>query len=394
MASNQAQGIEQLECARDPSSWPRKPKYWGKDYCPVLGLDRRAARYTWTVVFVFLLLGLVYLIRETLFIFAVALLFAYLLWPLVNYLDERLPGRSRVPALAIVYCSLVGLLIVVGIEIGSRVVLQANTLAARVPELLANLEQSVEPRVLSAVQTVKETLLSTLRKQLVAHSRELLSLLPNAALNVLSHAGSLVVIILVPILSFFILKDGRAIRRSMLGILTDGSRSDMIQEIAADVHLLLAQYMRALVLLAAAVFVAYGAFFSLIGVPYGILLAAIAFPLEFIPMLGPLAAAVIILMVAGLSGFHHLLWILVFLAVFRVFQDYVLSPHLLSAGTELHPLVVIFGVLAGGQIAGIMGSFLSVPVLATLRIVYRQLQKKPQNSRLPHPTPETVQGSN
>ena len=137
----------------------------------------------------------------------------------MNYLDERLPGRSRVPALAIVYCSLVGLLIVVGIEIGSRVVQQANTLAARVPELLANLEQSVEPLVLPAVQTVKETLFSTLRKQLVGHSRELLSLLPNAALNVLSHAGSLVVIILVPILSFFILKDGRAIRRSILEIL-------------------------------------------------------------------------------------------------------------------------------------------------------------------------------
>jgi len=273
----------------------------------VLGLDRRAAGYAWTVVFVFLLLGLVYLIRETLFIFAVALLFAYLLWPLVNYLDERLPGRSRVPALAIVYCSLVGLLIVIGIEIGSRVVLQANTLAARVPELLANLEQSVEPLVLPAVQTVQETLLSTLRKQLVAHSRELLSLLPNAALNVLSHAGSLVVIILVPILSFFILKDGRAIRSSMLGILTDGARRDMIQDIAGDVHLLLAQYMRALVVLAATAFVAYASFFSAIGVPYGILLAAIAFPLEFIPMVGPLASAVIILMVAVLSGFNHLL---------------------------------------------------------------------------------------
>jgi predicted PurR-regulated permease PerM len=87
-------------------------------------------------------------------------------------------------------------------------------------------------------------------------------------------------------------------------------------------------------------------------------------------------------MVAGLSGFHHLLWILVFLTVFRVFQDYVLAPRLLSAGTELHPLVVIFGVLAGGHIAGIPGSFLSVPVLATLRIVYRQLQKKPLESRL------------
>ena len=350
----------------------------------MLGLDHRAARYTWTVVFIFLLLGVVYLIRETLFIFAVALLFAYLLWPLVNYLDQRLPGRSRIPALAIVYLSLVGLLILIGIEIGSRVVLQANALATRVPELLSKLEPA-EPSASRPLQTVKDTVISTLRKQLVYHSRELLSLLPNAALGVLSHAASLVFIVLVPILSFFFLKDGRAIRSSMLEILADGSRRDMIQEIAADVHLLLAQYMRALVLLAAAAFVAYGSFFSLIGVPYGILLAAIAFPLEFIPMVGPLAAGVIILMVAGLSGFQHLLWILVFLAVFRVFQDYVLSPQLLSAGTELHPLLVIFGVLTGGQIAGIAGSFLSVPVLATLRIVYRQLQKKPLGSRLQFP---------
>ena len=349
----------------------------------MLGLDRRAARYTWTVVFVFLLLGLVYLIRETLFIFAVALLLAYLLWPLVNYLDRRLPGPSRVPALVIVYSALVGLLLFIGIEIGSRVVLEANALATRVPELLSQLEQPAEPIPALPMQTVKHTVISTLRKQIAYHSRDLLSLLPNATLGVLSQAGSLVVIVLVPILSFFFLKDGRSIRTSVLGILADGSRRDMIREIAADVHLLLAQYMRALVLLAAATFVAYALFFSLIGVPYGILLAAIAFPLEFIPMLGPLAAAVIILMVAGLSGFHHLLWILLFLAVFRVFQDYVLSPHLLSEGTEIHPLVVIFGVLAGGQIAGITGSFLSVPVLATLRIVYRQLQKKPN---IPGPT--------
>lgn len=343
----------------------------------MLGLDRRAAGYTWTVVFVFLLLGLVYLIRETLLIFAVALLFAYLLSPLVNYLDQRLPGVSRVPALVIVYVSLVGLLLVIGIEVGSRIVVQANALATRVPELLTKLEAPTEPIPVQTTETVKDTVISTLKKQIAYHSRDILSMLPNAALGVLSHAGSLIVIVLVPILSFFFLKDGRAIRSSLLGILTAGSRRDMIQDIAADVHLLLAQYMRALVVLAAAAFVAYASFFSAIGVPYGILLAAIAFPLEFIPMVGPLAASVIILLVAGLSGFQHLLWILIFLAVFRIFQDYVLSPHLLSRGTELHPLVVIFGVLTGGQIAGITGSFLSVPVLATLRIVYRQLQKKP-----------------
>ena len=121
--------------------------------------------------------------------------------------------------------------------------------------------------------------------------------------------------------------------------------------------MLLAQYMRALVLLGLLASVAYGACFSVMGIPYGILLAAVAFPLEFIPMVGPLAGAAIVLLVAGLSGSPHLLAISLFLVAFRFFQDYVVSPQLLSAGMKLHPLLVIFGVLAGGSIAGVAGSF-------------------------------------
>jgi len=349
------------------------------------GLDRRAASYTWTVLFILLLLAVVYLIRETLFVFALALLFAYLLRPLVYFLDRRLPGRSRAPALAIVYLSIVGLLVAVGIAVFSRVALEANALAMRIPELLSRLEKPVELIASPSLPTFKEAVISTLQKQLVEHSRDLLSLLPNIALGFLSHAGSLMYIVLVPILGFFFLKDGPEFHNSILEMLAAGSRRDEIEDIAADVHLLLAQHMRALVLLAAAAFAAYGLFFSLIGLPYGILLASIAFLLEFIPLLGPLVAAAAILMVAGLSGFHHLLWTLVFLAVFRLFQDYFLSPRLLSKGAKLQPVVVIFGILAGGQIAGIPGSFLAVPVLAILRIVYRQLKKKLLDSTLDRP---------
>jgi predicted PurR-regulated permease PerM len=341
----------------------------------VVGLDLRVARYTWTVAFTLLLLGTLYLIREVLFIFAVALLFAYLLWPLVNFFDRRLPGRSRAPALAIVYLSLVGLLIVIGIETGSRVMVEADALATRVPELVSQLQQPATPTFPSPASTAKSRVAGILRRKLADRSRELLPLLPSAALSVLSHAGNLIFIVLVPILSFFFMKDGREISRDMLGVFAEESRRNLF-EIAADLHLLLARYVRALVFLALAAFAAYGLVLSFIGVPYALLLAAIAFPLEFVPMLGPLVAAGIILTVAGLSGFPHLLWILVFLILFRLFQDYVLSPHLLSTGMQLHPLVVIFGVLAGEAIAGVPGIFLSVPVLATLRIVYRQLQKR------------------
>jgi Predicted permease len=65
----------------------------------------------------------------------------------------------------------------------------------------------------------------------------------------------------------------------------------------------------------------------------------------------------------------------IFLVIYRFFQDYVLSPHLMSEGVELHPLMVIFGALAGEQIAGVWGMFLSVPVIAILRLVIVRIRK-------------------
>ena len=180
------------------------------------GLDRRAASYTWTVLFILLLLVLVYLVRETLFACALALLFSYLLWPLVHCIDRRLPGRSRAPALAIVYSSMVGLLIIIGIAVGSRVVLQADALAQRIPELISRLEKPAEQIASPSLLTFKETILSILQKQLAEHSQDLLSLLPNLVLGFLSHIGSLIYIVLVPVLGFFFLKDGPEFRNSLI----------------------------------------------------------------------------------------------------------------------------------------------------------------------------------
>jgi predicted PurR-regulated permease PerM len=337
----------------------------------MLGIDTRIARYTWTVFFVFLLIVSLYLIRQTLFIFIVALLFAYLLWPLVHFLELRLPGRSKLPSLAIVYLILLIILIAAGVEVGSRIALQAQALGSRVPELLSKLQQPVG----TSGQGLGTKIVAEIQQQLATHSRDLILPISNAIVSLLSHAEILVVIVLVPILSFYFLKDGKMLVSSMLSQISESSRQ-LVNDIADDLHMLLAQYMRAMVLLGLAASLAYATFLSIIGLPFGLLLGAIAFFFEFVPLVGPLTSAVIILLVAGLSGFGHLFWIIVFLAAFRLFQDYVLSPLLVGTGIRLHPLLVIFGVLAGSQMAGIPGAFLSVPVLATLRIIYRQVLKR------------------
>src|SRR6185369_5597795 len=100
----------------------------------MFGIDRHAARATWTAALVVLVLYLIYLIRSTLFIFILALLFAYLLSPLVEFLDRVLPvSRTRTPALLLAYVIFVGLAVLLGIEIGSRVVDQAHKLGTDLP---------------------------------------------------------------------------------------------------------------------------------------------------------------------------------------------------------------------------------------------------------------------
>jgi predicted PurR-regulated permease PerM len=220
-----------------------------------------------------------------------------------------------------------------------------------------------------------QRVLSVLRSEVQQNYKKILETLPQTALKAVGAFANIIFVVVVPILSFFFLKDGRALQRYVVAQVDDALDRSILREIAADLNLLLAGYMRALVLLGLSASVSYGVFFAIIGLPYAVLLAVIAFPLEFIPMVGPLVSTGTILLVAAFSGFHHMLVLMAFLAVYRIIQDYVISPHLMSAGMELHPLLVIFGVFAGEQMAGVPGAFLSVPVMAVLRLLYQRLER-------------------
>ena len=362
----------------------------------MLGIDRRAASYTWTAALVLLLLNLLYLVRATLFVFVLALLFAYLLAPLVSLLDRFLPGnRTRAPALALSYIIFMGLVVFAGTQIGSRVVDEANSLSKKLPDMLASW-QNPGPEPASGARSIQDQAVAWIRQEIVQRSNDFIAALPRAGVKALTFAGNLVFIVIIPILGFFFLKDGGLMRRHILDMIVDEQRRAVLDDLLADIDLMLASYIRALTLLALAAFTAYAIFFSILGVPYAVLLAALAGMLEVIPMVGPLTAGAIIVIVALLSG-SHALAVLVFLLAYRLFQDYILSPHLMSQGVELHPLLVLFGVFAGAEIAGIPGTFLSVPVLALVRVVYIRIRKahlgsqfSPQPEAGPKATPGTA----
>ncbi len=353
----------------------------------MLGVNARAARYTWTAALVFLLLWLVYLMRTTVFVFIVALLFGYLLAPLVDVIDRFLPGkRTRTPALTIAYVILVAALFVGVTQIGSRAVEEANSLAKSMPAKLARFEHP-NASLPDSVNSFKAQIVQKVEDQLSQSSGEIISSLPRAGAEILSVASNLVYLVIVPILGFFFLKDGREIRQRLLEMIDDDRQRALMEVLLADVNLVLAHYMRAILILSLATFTSYSIFFTILRVPYSILLAALVGTLEFIPMIGTFSAAIIIVIVTAVSG-GPVLGALAFLVVYRVFQDYVLSPLLMRAGVELHPLLVLFGVFAGTELVGIPGAFLSVPVLAFIRIIYRFIRQQRLAAGQVHAVPD------
>ena len=340
--------------------------------------DSRAARATWTVLVIVLALLAAYRVRQTLFVFVIAILFAYLLFPLMDLIFRRFPAKTRTPALAVTFLLVLAMVGSLLGFIGTVAVQQGTTFAKAAPAFIERAQQA-EPPAAGAVESVRQRALRLLGDQFRAHYDDIVSVIPRVSLQVLSASRNLVFLIIIPILSFFILRDGREIRDAFLDLVP--TRRAGVEDVLADIHLLLLQYMRALLLLSCSTFIVFATGLSLLGVSYPILLAAIAFLFEFVPLLGPLAAALIVLAVSAASGYPHLLFLLLFLGLFRMLQDYALSPALMSHGVELHPLAVIFGVFAGAEIGGVAGVFLAVPVLAAARLLYRHLKRRALTSQ-------------
>jgi predicted PurR-regulated permease PerM len=336
----------------------------------MLGFDARSARWTWTAALVVLGLWLVYLLRSTLFLFILAVLFAYLLAPLVNLIDRFLPGRrTRTPALALAYVLFVGVVVLGATQLGSRVVQQANELAHTFPDTLKGWEATFQNKVPDSLKT-----------ELTNRVNSIIGSLPSYGLQFLALLGNLIYVVIIPILSFLCLKDGALVKEHIVSFVEPGPQRTLLDHILADMDLVLAHYMRALVMLSASTFTCYSLFLTIAGIPYGILLAVMAAMLEFIPVVGPMTAGVVVLGLGGVSS-GHVLAVLIFLVVFRLFQDYVVSPHLMGQGVELHPLLVLFGVFAGAELAGVAGTFLSVPVLALVRVLYRRVYQARQEAQ-------------
>jgi predicted PurR-regulated permease PerM len=332
--------------------------------------DSRTARSIVTVLLFALGLGFLYVARATLIAFLFAIFFAYLMSPLVSRLEKLLRGRDR--AIAVIYALLLVMVVVFFLAVGPKVTREGAVLGKAMPDLLTQLKSGNIATQLGQAHGWNRKTAELLRSFLSENSDEIEQLAQRIGLRVADVAKQAWLFFVVPLLSIFFLKDGRTFSDVLLSTIQSRPQREFLENVLNDLNQMLAHFIRAQLTLAGLTLVMYSAVLGVMGVPYALVLGTVGGVLEFVPVVGPMAGALTIVSVALLMSYKHWLILIIFLGIWRLLQDYVSSPRIMGESMELHPLAAIFGVMAGGEVAGILGIYLSIPVMASLRIVFRR----------------------
>jgi predicted PurR-regulated permease PerM len=316
--------------------------------------------------FAYLLSGLIFLVFLSIF-------FAYLVDPLVRAirrpfkernLEKLMPRSLAIIISYIVVFSVLG----VGIAYLAPVVTeQAKELTQNIPNYLGSGQARINE--LNKRFRIPEETQKQINDKVTSTIGEIGSYLTAFLLTVISYAPWLV---LIPVLAFFFLKDINLFRLLFLRIFPSGHWRARAELVLEDVNKTLRAYARAQLISCFLIGFTCTLGFYALGLNYALLLGILAGILEFIPLIGPLTIGIIATIVASLSVSPKTgLYVAIFLIILRILQDYVFYPRIVREGIHLHPLAIILCVLAGEQIAGIPGVFISIPLVALLTVIYR-----------------------
>jgi predicted PurR-regulated permease PerM len=312
------------------------------------------------------------------FLVVLSIFFAYLIDPLVKlirrpfkkrHLDKLMP---RSVAIVIAYLIVFTVLGVAISNLAPRVVDQAKEFGANLPNYGIALQERVNDvnRRFDRLK-IPDEVQADLTRRMAAFGETITTAFGGFLLGAAVFTPWL---ILVPILSFFFLKDVNMFRLSVLRMFPAGRWRARAEAVMSDVNVTLAAYTRAQLISCCIIGVICTTGFYLIGLKYALLLGIVAGICEFVPLIGPITIGIVVTLVAAFSDKPwRALYIIIFLAVLRIIHDYVTYPRIVREGIHLHPLAIILSVLAGEQVAGIPGVFLSIPIVAIVTVLYKHV---------------------
>jgi len=302
-----------------------------------------------------------------------ASILAYILLPLVGSIETRLAAPRTIAAL-VVFGAVLAVIFGGGRILVPRLVENGRDLQDQWPTLLRNAEGTV-------TQTLDDLGLSDLNDALIVPNiteveRQLAATLGRMALPFAVAFGHFLLEFLVFLIAtFLLLRDAPRLLATIRRNLPRDHRAE-ITHVLRDTNVMLGRYIRGQVILVSLMSAVTTVGLTLLDVPYSVLLGVMTGVLETIPFVGPITAGAIACLVAlghpNTFGWSQIAYVAVVAAMYTILrhaEDYLVIPTVIGRAVRLHPAVVIFALLSGGAVFGLLGIFLAVPVAATLRLV-------------------------
>ena len=336
-------------------------------------------RVIFILILVIALLWMISKITGIILLLVLSIFFAYLVSPLVEFLrrprkiGERTVAMPKVAAIAVAY-----LIILAAVVLAVFIVLPSlsNQFPGFADQAKAYWkafgERSQQFIEYSRLRRLPPSVVSAANDAIPKIVEKVSATATEFATAALSYLVYLPWLVLIPILAFFLLKDAESFRRSALLMLPRGRWRWRGDEFFQDINHTLAAYIRAQLTACLFIGVVCALGFTVLGLPGGLVMGVIAGVFEFVPLVGPVTVAIMAAILAILhAGAFNAFLVLLFLGVLRIVQDYAIYPRLIGQGIHLHPLAVIFAILAGEKLAGVAGIFLAIPIVAILTVSYR-----------------------
>jgi predicted PurR-regulated permease PerM len=302
--------------------------------------------------------------------FAFAILLAYLIDPVVRFLQRHsLFFRNlRGPHVLEAYLAVLLSLAFIGHAFAPHLVNFNSKLLKNAPTVIEGLSTGDIAETIGQKYHWDYRERSQLRHFLASH-RDLTETLAQNAERFIPNA--LAVLVVVPVLSIFFLAEGRQITDAFIRVLWTEENQQAVREVADELNLGLRKYIRAQVILGGCSFAFYSTIMLFAGFPHAMPLGILGGVLEFIPVAGWMAAAAAIVTV-GVLTHSHWIWMAALLGVWRVIMDYFILARVVGHNLEIHPLLVIFSVMLGAEIDGIVGIYLSIPAIVVVRVIWQK----------------------
>ena len=336
----------------------------------------RGVKPGWWAAFAAGASGLVYVLSPILAPFLAAAVLAYIFNPLVTRMTRRMP---RTLAVSIALALIAGVILLLLLVLMPLVTKQIKTIVTQFPQFIDWIKLNIGPLVQQHFGVELDTAL--VKDWVAEHAKEVqgfaVQLLPTLKSGGLALLGLLGNLVLTPLVLFYFMRDWDGMVARVAELIPRHWHA-MMTGLLKEIDAVLGEFLRGqlLVMLLMAVF--YTAALWMVGLDYALSVGVIAGCMTFVPYLGVITG-VLLATLTGILQFgdmKHLVWIWVTFVVGNVLEGSVFVPWLVGERIGLHPVAVIFALLAFAQVFGFTGLLLALPASAALLVWLRHVRAK------------------